>query len=207
MALSHVDYVQWDVFDVMKLNGCAEKCGEAIHHLLPVNILSYHYYFTTLPKSAKRQWLLDYFHTHSSNLETTYIISGKTVCQKVWIATLGISPTSFYSIRKLFISGTVRVFAKPNRQPLQKTYEALGWMQQYFSLIGDHRPHRMMIHLPSCLSKVSVYKRMVSEFQSRQKGQFISKSQFFLLWDNHFNHVIIPAVSYLPSYLYLNIQL
>ena len=27
MALSHVDYVQWDVFDVMKLNGCAEKCG------------------------------------------------------------------------------------------------------------------------------------------------------------------------------------
>ena len=129
------------------------------------------------------------------------------MCQKVWIATLGISPTSFYSIRKLFISGTVRVFAKPNRQPLQKTYEALGWMQQYFSLIGDHRPHRMMIHLPSCLSKVSVYKRMVSEFQSRQKGQFISKSQFFLLWDNHFNYVIIPAVSYLPSYLYLNIQL
>ena len=104
------------------------------------------------------------------------------MCPKVWIATLGISPTSFYSIHKLFISGTVRVFAKPNRQPLQKTYEALAWMQQYFSLIGDHMPHRMMmIHLPSCLSKVSVYKRMVSEFQSCQKGQFISKSQFFVL--------------------------
>ena len=71
MALSHVDYVQWDVFDVMKLNGCAEKCGEAIRHLLPVN---YHYYFTKLPKSAKRQWLYDYFHIHSSNLETTYSI-------------------------------------------------------------------------------------------------------------------------------------
>jgi hypothetical protein len=183
----------------MKLNGCADNCGETVHHLQAVNVLSYHYYFTKLPKSAKRQWILDYFHTHSSNNETTYIISGKTVCQKVWIATLGISSTSFYSIRKLFTSGTVRVFATPNRKPLQKTHEALAWMQQYFSLIGDHMPHRMMIHLPSCLSKVSVYKRMVSDFQARQKGQFVSKSQFFLLWENHFNHVTIPAVSLLPA--------
>ena len=61
MQLSHLGYVQWDVFDVMTLNGCAQKCGDTMHHLLPVNVLSYHYYFKNLPKSAKRQWLLDFF--------------------------------------------------------------------------------------------------------------------------------------------------
>ena len=91
------------------------------------------------------------------------------MCQKVWVATLGISITSFY---KVFISGTVRVFAKPNRQPLQKTYDTLAWMQQYFSLIGDHMPHRMMIHLPSCLSKLLFTKEWFTNFNHAKRVSY-----------------------------------
>ena len=57
-------------------------------------------------------------------------------------------------------------------------------------------PHRMTMHLPSFLSKFSIYQRMVSDFQYRNKEQIISKSQFFLLWEKRFRHATIPSVSY-----------
>ena len=32
----------------MKFNGCADNCGETVHHLQAVKVLSYYYYFTKL---------------------------------------------------------------------------------------------------------------------------------------------------------------
>lgn len=185
----------WSFADVLSVDGCSAKCAVNIHQLLEFDVLSYHHYFTQLPKSAKRQWMLDYFRTHSSMSETTYMIGGKTVCQKIWIGALGVPTSVFYRTRQLFLNGTIQVHRVP-KQPLQRTFEALEWMRQYFNLVGDYMPHRMTINLPSFLSKVSIYQRMVSDFQNREKEQIISKSQFFLLWEKHYSHVTIPSVSY-----------
>ena len=87
----------WSFADVLSIDGCSAKCGVKVHQLLELDVLSYHHYFTQLNKSAKRQWMLDYFRTHSSMNETTYMIGGKTVCQKIWIAALGV-PTSVFFI-------------------------------------------------------------------------------------------------------------
>lgn len=193
----------WSHGDVLSMSGCGQNCAATIHNIGEFDILSYHYYFTQLPKTAKKQWILDYLHTHStSDGDITFIISGKQVCQDIWIATLGVSVSWFYKIRQLSLKGSLRMVTAP-KQVLQKTYEAVEWMRQYFELIGDYMPHRMVVHLPSFLSKISVYHKMISHFKLREKQHLISKSQFFLLWKKHFGHVTIPSVSCLILRCYL----
>ena len=68
-------------------------------------------------------------------------------------------------------------------------------MDNFFNLIGDHMPHQMGIHLPSSLTKVSVYQRMLSELKSRGKVSIISKAHFFKLWEEQFSQVTIPKVT------------
>ena len=80
----------WSFADVLSVDGCCAKCGVKFHQLLEFDVLSYYHYFTQLTKSAKRQWMLGYSRTHSSMNETTYMIGGKTVCQKFWIGALGV---------------------------------------------------------------------------------------------------------------------
>ena len=199
--------VAWDVFTVTSLNGCEAECSRNVHNLTPLDILSYHHFYTQLPKKAKRQWILDYLHTHSSydddECTTTYLIGGRNVCQKLWVATIGISKSTFYTVYKLFRNGFRKVSSFPTRLPLQKTNAAIAWMQKYFTLLGDHMPQRHIIHLPSCLSKLSVYNKMTQDLASRQKESIISKSQFFLLWDQHFSHVYIPKVKKIDKRLEL----
>jgi hypothetical protein len=67
-------------------------------------------------------------------------------------------------------------------------------MTYFFNLIGDHLPHRMGIHLPSNLTKVAVYQRLVDDMRARHKPSIISQSQFFRIWDEKFGNVSIPKV-------------
>ena len=187
----------WDVFDVLRANGCSPQCSNKVHHLSALDILSYHHYFIQLPKSAKLQWIVDYLNTHSSSFnpcETMHIIAGKNVCQALWIATLGISTSLYYKARKMVSGGSIHVYRDIQRTPLQKSSRAVAWMHNYFSLIGDQMPHRMIVHLPSNLSKLSVYNRMACDMRSRGLEHIVCQSQFFRLWDEHFAHVSIPKV-------------
>lgn len=186
---------EWELSKVLKINGCGtSQCATNVHYLLPLDILTFNKHFERLSKFPRRKWLLDYLISHSSNQDTTFLVSGKVVCQKLWIATLGISQATFYSIRKMFIQGVVSVFSSGVRSPLLRTNEALAWMENYFTLIGDSMPHRMVLHLPSSLSKLSIYQRLLHDFRSRGKGHVVSQSQFFKLWESHFGNVIIPKV-------------
>ena len=44
----------WDVFTVTSLNGCKAECSTNVHNLAPLDleILSYHYFYTQLPKKS-----------------------------------------------------------------------------------------------------------------------------------------------------------
>ena len=187
---------QWELSTVMKINGCGTpSCATKIHYLLESDVLTFHKHFERLSNFSRRKWLLDYFISHSSDKETLFLVCGKVVCQKLWIATLGIGLTTFYSVRKMFAEGTVSLFSSSgSRSPLLKTNEALAWMDNYFMLVGDSMPNGMMIHLPSSLSKLSIYQRLVEEFKNRKKTEIVSQSQFFKLWESHFSNVVIPKV-------------
>ena len=56
----------WSFADVLSIHGCHAKCVVKVHQL--------HH---QLNMSVKRQWMLDYFRTHSSMNETTYMIGEK----------------------------------------------------------------------------------------------------------------------------------
>jgi hypothetical protein len=114
------------------------------------------------------------------------------VCQIVWISTLEISSSYFYKIRKKFLTGSISLSPDTQRSPLQKTSEAIAWMNNYFDLIGDYLPHHMAIHLPSGLTKVLVYQKMVTDFKERNKSNIIGQSNFFKIWERHFPNVKIP---------------
>ncbi len=55
-------------------------------------------------------------------------------------------------------------------------------------------PDRVTVHLPSCLSKLSVYQGMASELKERGRSKIVSQLQFFVVWKTHFHHVTIPKV-------------
>ena len=199
----------WNAFDVAKMNGCAPLCSQSVHGISPLDILSYHHYFIQLHKKAKLQWIVEFIYMHSrsdSKSGITFIIAGKPVCQSLWICTLGISTSLFYKAKQKAHNGCLKVSKSAERSPLQKSHEAIAWMHGYFDLVGDFMPNRMVVHLPSNLSKLSVYQRMVTDMTNRKKDSIISKSHFFRLWEEHFSHVNIPKVSTVNNYHALNLK-
>lgn len=189
----------WDFLQVMQMNGCGESCAITKHHIGLADALRYHNHFDSLPQMAKKQWVLDYLIMNSSgegeqSAVIHLLICGRPVCQPLWLATLGISQSYFYGVRALFLQGHKRLVSHVNRNPTEKTSEAIAWMDNFVSLMGDKMPDRATTHLPSCLSKLSVYQRMSKAQKERGKTSIISQSQFFEIWKSHFSHVTIPKV-------------
>ena len=187
-----------DFLEVLHMNGCGEQCASTKHHLSPTDALRYHEHFDSLSQMAKKQWLLDYFIMTSSGkgkeLDIPHLVCGKEVCLPLWLATLGISQSYYYSVRTLFLRGHKRIVNQVQRNPTERTNEAMAWMDNFVSLMGDKMPDRATVHLPSCLSKLSVYQRMAGELRQRGRSKIVSQSQFFEIWKTHFHHVTIPKV-------------
>ena len=70
--------------------------------------------------------------------------------------------------------------------------QTISWMQNYFERIGDKRPDKDGIYLPTCLTEKMIYANMSDEFNSED---IICFSQFNKLFRNNFSHVSIPKVS------------
>lgn len=104
---SSIGLLGWDWMEIWNMNGCTTKCIQNVHKLSIIDLLTYHELFSLLPKAAKRQWLLDYFHMNTSRgmSITNYSICGQSVCKLGWINTLGLSQSYYYKVFSLFKSG------------------------------------------------------------------------------------------------------
>jgi hypothetical protein len=115
----------WDFQTVWQMNGCIEHCAYKKHGVTPADLLLYHNHFSQIPKPGRRQWLLDYFNAHTSKnvdtneAHTTYLICGISTCQPLWLATIGVSHSFFYGVRKGFLHGQVKTINDAQRAPLQ----------------------------------------------------------------------------------------
>lgn len=120
---------------------------------------------------------------------------GKNVCLPIWLSVLDLSKSRYYEVRQSFLQGALFVerLSSPTAHQ-RKSFEAIAWMQQYFSQVGDCMPDRMAIHLPSFLTNASVYSRMKEELEASGQ-QVISQSHFYSLWSTEFPHVSIPKVT------------
>ena len=109
---------------------------------------------------------------------------------------LDLSKSRYYEIRRSFLEGAVfveRLTSPSTHQP--KSCEAIAWMQNYFSQVGDCMPDCMAVHLPSFLTNALVYSRMKEELEASGR-QVISQSHFYNLWSKEFPHVSIPKVCF-----------
>ena len=78
--------------------------------------------------------------------------------------------------------------------------EAIAWMKQYFERIGDKRPDKDGIYLPTCLTERKIYEVMAEELCHSEESKLISFSQFNKLYRSEFKNVSIPKVSYMYVY-------
>ena len=141
---------------------------------------------------------LNYLHINSSleEKETIFMVIGKGVCLPVWLATLGLSRTQYYEVRKAFASRVMSFerILSPTIRHRPKSCRAVAWMQHYFEQIGDQMPNRMAIHLPSFLNTTIVYNRMKEELEERGE-EVVCDAQFSCLWKEEFPQVSIPKVA------------
>ena len=116
------------------------------------------------------------------------------MCFALWISSLGISKSFYYNVRALFLDGQTQARCDVKRAPTLRTNETCAWMRSFFNWMGEKMPDRATVHLPSSLTKLHVFKRMVDDLQSRGKESIIQKSHFFEIWKSQFKHVTIPKV-------------
>lgn len=189
----------------MELNGCAEACATNVHGLSEVDVLQAHARFCSKSSNQeKRQWLFDYCATHcplnnfgeKDPSRMTFVLSGREVCQSLWLATLSVSPSRFYEIRKEFLSGGQSLLSKrKSRSPSPKTLQAIAWMTSYFEKIGDKRPDKDGIYLPTCLTVKFMYYHMIESLYKDNEEDAICFSQFNYLYRAEFPNVSIPKVN------------
>ena len=145
----------------------------------------------------------DYFATHcpltnfgeKDPSRLTFVLCGREVCQSLWLATLSVSPSRFYEIRKEFMSGgQSQLCKKKSRSPSTKTLQAIAWMTSYFERIGDKRPDKDGIYLPICLTVKSMYHHMLESLYKHNEEDAVCFSQFSYLYRKEFPNVSIPKV-------------
>ena len=157
---------------------------------------------TTLDQT---QWILNYFQSHCP-LDTqgkrdikkiSFFIQGKQVCQNAWMKIHGISQSRFYRLRSDFeTDGGAKHFLPTTDHPRQaKTLQTIAWMKQYFDRIGDKRPDKHGIFLPTCLTVKKLYNIMVEELFSNDEEAAICYSNFCTIFKSDFKNVTIPKVS------------
>lgn len=194
----------WQLSSVMDLQGCQPRCVTQVHGLGEYDVLIAHSAFTSKSVADRRAWLFDYFATNCPHNEhgekdpkkLKYILCGRTVCQAVWQGVLSISTSTFYNLRKDFLDGKRAEKNVCMRSLAPKSMEAVAWMSSYFNRVGDKRPDKDGIYLPSCLSEKSIHSLMVEDFDRTNAGRerCVCLSQFNRLFRTHFSNVTIPKV-------------
>ena len=191
----------WQLTSVLQLQGCQFRCAIEVHGLSEYDILVGHSAFVSKTPADKRAWILEYFENNCPNTPDgrkdikgmQFILCGRNVCQVVWQAVLSLTTTRFYDLRKSFLEGERAEKCIRVRSLSSKSLEAVAWMRSYFNRVGDKRPDKDGIYLPTCLSEKTIYNMFLEDHVTREKP--VCFSQFNKLYRNYFPNVTIPKVS------------
>jgi len=65
------------------------------------------------------------------------------------------------------------------------------WFEKYVETTADRMPDEKKMHLPSCVTKLQVFKTYLEAFKGRKT---LSETQFCRMWRQFYPYVIIPKV-------------
>lgn len=199
---SPISEVDWNLFSAMETYGCQENCISTVHGQTEYDVLLAHSGFASKTTVEQRRWIFDYLATHCPNDDsgrkdvknTTFLVCAKSVCLTAWLAVLSISSSRFYEIRKEFVNGQTEPTPKRPRSMSVKSQQAIAWMSSYFKQVGDKRPDKDGIYLPTCLTEKAIHSRMIQELYREEESQAVCLSQFNRLFRTNFPNVTIPKV-------------
>ena len=162
--------IGWQLSKVMELNGCQPCCAVSVHGLNEYDVLLCHSMFTSKDLSEQRNWLMEYFTTHCpvNNGDKDFkcmkfVLCGKEVCHNLWKATLSVSTSRFYDVRKDFLDNIPTRKERQAKSLSPKSMKTIEWMRSYFDRVGDKRPDKNGIYLSSCLTERIIYDLMVKD--------------------------------------------
>ncbi|CAB4023645.1 Hypothetical predicted protein [Paramuricea clavata] len=166
-------------------------------------------YLSLSSEVDKRNFILTCLRDHTScqrkgpgivGEKTNFLVKGKSVCQKAWLIVHGINPKRFGRIVKGFETGS-EFYQHGNKLKLRtavKTADCSAWISFLVNAIADQQPDTGKIHLPSCFTKLSLYRKMCEELNNSEN--VVSKSQFYSIMAKQFAQVVIPKIkeNFLP---------
>ena len=158
-------------------------------------------FFSLSSETAQNQFVIDYLKHHSDcskSVESVlFTIAGKNVCQQCWRLAYGIKYTRFKGILEKFTQGIIQIEHGLLGRKFSHGHvvRAKTWLDMFINKLGDHMPTDGTIHLPSCLTRSDVYELASEDLSDGGINIVCSKSSFFELWRNEFQHVKIPPVS------------
>ncbi|KXJ06166.1 hypothetical protein AC249_AIPGENE6286, partial [Exaiptasia diaphana] len=175
---------------------CKERC---LHHFSICDIQQCEVNLKDRKQTDQRNYLLDFLHQHGKlddsgeYYEVEFVFKGKHVCREAWLLAHNVSKSSFRRVMAKFKEGAVQVEHgnKGRRTVRDKTGQCIAWLEYFFKTIGDFQPTSNAIHLPSCFSKIDIYRKMFEENTAFNQPT-LSLSHFYKIWEKHFNHVTIP---------------
>ena len=153
--------------------------------------------FSERQQTGKRNLELEFLHNHSQikdsgEYETEFFVRGKSVCREAWLLAHNMNKETFRRILNKFKDG-VLVLERGNKGKgtvMPKTAERISWLQFFVNSIGDHQTNKGCIHLPSCFSRIDIYKKIMEE-NTALNLLTVFLSHFYNIWEN-----ISPMFSY-----------
>ena len=161
-------------------------------------------HFCNMDQTQRLNYVLGYLSYHSrvedsGNDVTEFIVKGKSVCKEACLLIHSVNKEWFRRLFNKFQKGAVEVEHgnKGVKKPSQRTTDCIAWLEFFVSCVGQYQPDNKTIHLPSCFTRLSIYQRFCEENKSFNAPS-IGISQFYSIFRDNFQHVVIPKVSWLP---------
>ncbi|XP_041478017.1 uncharacterized protein LOC121425955 [Lytechinus variegatus] len=183
---------------ILRMKCCKKFC---LHKVSRGEVFKFRTSFLAKSKSEQRQWLLQHLYEHheTSGSFITYMFNiGTThLCQRGWRLALGIKRTRMWQVQRDFENG-VRRYMAPNYHRIgmqsSKVLNSIAWLSDFSNRFGEKLPTCQKIHLPSCLTRESIYRLMKEEVENKC-AEVCSKSRFFHVWRKEMSHISIPKVN------------
>ena len=141
--------------NLKSLSNCCTKRCTANFSILEIEHLST--LFRAKSIQQQNQYLLD-----NMTLRGKFHLLGKGVCHHAIRRILGVSLLRLRRVEDLFSSG-VTTACNPRKRVRSLSHKhtmMVAWLELYATTMGDKMPHIQQIHLPTCLTKKTVYKFM-----------------------------------------------
>ncbi|CAG2253456.1 unnamed protein product [Mytilus edulis] len=167
-------------------SGCCHR--NCLQKLSDVAILRCRQEFHSKSNRGQSEFILQQIKlTHvydQPDADVTLAVDGKAVCVEGW------RKVYFFIKRKVVEYETV-TFEDPRTGQLYSSQKLLGahqFLTEYAKQFGEDQPDSSDVHLPSCVTKASVYEDYQLQCQTNSKP-YIKISRFYEMWISEFQHV------------------